>query len=337
MIAFGVGSPASFLPIAAELSLASTCYLALLLKPTPKHNFGLSLSYAVLKLLAICSLFVSSLSLLGFMRIPLLLGLLLNEVVLLVASIRNKQQLNGICIRSMYPKRILAMRIVGELLTIGVLFSVAVGTQLITCSCKTQLNEVLLKFQIKEKECITKPTNKLIVDMLIPQLRGLAFAITVTASVVSISGWQYMLMGFSSNISHKQRDNLTAILHDAPWKRSVRSVYSYLQFLVVLLFTSSFFAPGFSMCYEVPTIGGVDRMRYALTATSHEFLNATLAISQMFVADVHVRLGAVKEVEDAAKEVEDIRDEPEEEEQNMEEYKWEHRAMSALVRKKSMW
>lgn len=337
MNAFGFEAPEGFLPIAAELTLASISYIALLIKSTPKHNFGFSLAYSVLKLLAICSLFVSSLTtLLGFVQVPLLLGLLLNEVVLLVASIRNKQQLNSIRIRSMYPNRILAMRIIGELLTIAVLFGVAVGTQLIVCNCRTRLNPLHLIFKVETKECEPNFTNRFIANILRPQLRGLAFAITVTASVVSISGWQYMLMGFSNNIHHKQRDNLTAILRDAPWKRAVRAVYGYLQFLVVILFISSFFVPGFSQCYEVPTIGGVDRMRYTLGATSHAFLNAILAISQMFMADVHVRLGAVKDVEDTVNGIDYSSDESEEGEQPMLAQHWHHRANSAIVQRKSM-
>eukprot|EP00171_Calliarthron_tuberculosum_P005357 IDg5357t1 len=152
MSVFGLDSPEEFLPISAELALASASYIVLPLKPTSKSNFRISLTYSVFKLLAICSLFASNLTLWNFMRTPLLLGLLLNEVVLLVASIRNKQQLDSICIRSMYTKLILA--------------------------------------------CTPTSVFKLIANMFTPQLRGLAFAIAMTASVASISGWQYMLMGF---------------------------------------------------------------------------------------------------------------------------------------------
>eukprot|EP00171_Calliarthron_tuberculosum_P001908 IDg1908t1 len=83
-------------------------------------------------------------------------------------------------------------------------------------------------------------------------------------------------------------------------------------------------------------------MRYTLSSTSHALLNAILAISQLFMADVHVRLAVIKEVEDEVRyddgdtnddgtNNDGINNDVEEDAQLMLASQWQERAKLAIV------
>lgn len=295
--ALGVSSPEALLPIMFELAVASLCYLILLLKKTTRHNFTISITYSSFKLLGLSSLLVTNFSPIGLVRIPFVVGLIVNEVVLLIASIRNRIQFQSITIKSMYTKRLLALRTAGELLTVAAYTIISVGTQFFRCPCPLKL-VVVGQELTSSRECDWSKTAKFVAHVVSPQLRGLALAIGVTVGAVSVSGWKFMLMGFHSDLTKLERDSLNDTLKDMPWKKAVRAAYSYLTLLAIGLFAIAFFVPGLANCSNhVETIGGVHRVRYTLGAVSAAYLNSLLAISQMFVADIHVRLAAIKEVE----------------------------------------
>lgn len=308
MSALGLSSNLAFIPVAAELGIASAIYLVVILKRTPKGNFHLAIVYSSFKLLAICSVVATNLSIFSIGRLPFLFGLLLSEVVLLIASFRNQAQLRTIVIRSMFEGRMLVARVIGELLTVIVLWGVSVGTLVTECDCRKERDEFLFEvFQRTSYTCDPADGFRITSEVISPQLRGLAFAIAVTASAVSVSGWQFILSGFAGNIIGKQSDPLLLTLRDSPWKKSVRKVYSILSIVTVVLFLVSFFLPGLAQCIQQGTAeeGEDVVLRYTLGVVSNAFLNTLLAISQMFVADIHVRLAAVKAVEDAESDSED--------------------------------
>ncbi len=337
MTFFGVDAPEAIQPIAAELALASIFHLLLLLNPFPTANFFCSIAYSVFKIVGITALFVS-IRVTDLARIPLLMVLLLNEVVLIVASIRTRRLFNSIKVRSMYSYSVLFMRCFGELLVIGLMFGLAVGTQLLVCSCtmRQQGSTLAKRLNVQYQKCVHPPIYQFVANMVIPQLRAIAFIITAVAFTVSVSGWQYLLLGFKDTIGHTRHDNLSAILRDDPWKRVVRSVYSYLNVIAVGLFLFTTLMPGFYQCEHVRTIGNVNKLRYVLTVSSHSYLNAILAISQMFMADVHVRLSAVKAVEDAARDKDPHFSEQELVSPAANPSHWLHRAESAIQRRKTL-
>lgn len=289
----GSGSEFSFLPIALELSIASATYLLLLLKPTPRNNTALSITYSSFKLIALATLFTSNLHIFGIPRIPFLAGLLLNEVVLLIWALRNQPMLASITIRSMYTRPILALRVLGELFTVFIVVGIAISALFLECNCNKEQYEIF--GQIIE-DCVTPDNLRVFREIVAPQVRGLSFVIAVTASAVSISGWKFLLLGFSNDVIGRQRDNLVVILADAPWKQIIRKVYAALAIFTNLLFLFSFFMPGIANCLDLSDADGSDseeqKFRYSMGPVSNSVLNAVLAISQMFVADVQLRLSA---------------------------------------------
>ena len=293
MNALGSSSPLSFAPIALELSISSIAYLALLTTSKPKSNFIIALIYSSVKLLAVATLFTSNLSILNIARIPFLLGILLNEVVLLVWSIRNQEQLRSTKIRTMYSKSILTTRVVGELISVIILIGIAVSSWVVECSCNRQPVFPGVENLEELTECRVSKGYRYLNDILGAQLRGLAFAISITASVVSVSGWKFLLIGFTGDLSGKRRDGLAMVLADSPWKRIVRVTYAFLAILVNALLIFTFFMPGFAWCIKV-AVTDHDVNRYHLSTVASSFLNAMLAISQMFVADIQLRLGAMQ-------------------------------------------
>lgn len=330
MSALGAGSAQAFLPIAVELSLASAAYIVLVTKPTPKHNLTVIIAYSSLKLLALSCIITMNMNIFSIGRIPFLLGLLLNEVVLLIASIRNRETLSCITIHSMYSKRLLSLRVTGEILAICVFMCVSVGSLVVPCKCIS--SEPWTFLDISFFTCKTTSVEEYLAEMLVPQLRGLSFAIAVTASAVSVSGWKFMLIGFATDIKGEPRkhDGLETTLRDADWKRIVRAVYAGLSIFTIALFALSFFAPGLRSCTcvlwdpnttERTSISalsmssvwsgairqiGTDRkcndMKYVVGSLSNSLVSTILAISQLFVADVHVRMAAVDAAENREQE-----------------------------------
>eukprot|EP00177_Eucheuma_denticulatum_P000312 GFKZ01000536.1.p2 GENE.GFKZ01000536.1~~GFKZ01000536.1.p2 ORF type:complete len:386 (+),score=48.28 GFKZ01000536.1:323-1480(+) len=302
----GSGSEFSFLPIALELSIASAIYLLLLLKPTPRNNTALSITYSSFKLIALATLFTSNLHLFGIPRIPFLGGLLLNEVVLLIWALRNQPMLASITIRSMYTRPILALRVLGELFTVFIVVGIAISALFLECNCNKERFDIF--GQIIEA-CVTPNSLRVFREIVAPQVRGLSFVIAVTASVVSISGWKFLLLGFSNDVIGRQRDNLVVILADAPWKQMIRKVYSALTIFTNLLFLFSFFMPGIATCTDLSELEDSEtdeeKFRYTMGPVSNSVLNAVLAISQMFVADVQLRLSAFQVAEEEEDEEKD--------------------------------
>lgn len=139
--------------------------------------------------------------------------------------------------------------------------------------------------------CNEAPGTRAWGAVLIPQIRGLAFAISITATSASMNGPQSMISGVSSRVRGLENEGLDRMGRDFEWKMKVRSVFSGLTIIIALLFLATYLLPGFRQCESDDLLDNPNnianvRMTYTLGPISSSLFNALLAVSQMFICDI---------------------------------------------------
>lgn len=285
-----IGSPIAFAPIAFEYAVASCIYITLLLKPTTRGNFLLLIASSVCKLLASSAVFTTNLNPLGWANIPFLLFQLLNEVTLLIWVIQRRDHVTTMVISTLYKVGFKALRVVGEVFTIAIICGLGIVSPLWDCPCPYTISSL---FDIHFAVCNEPSAARIWSTILTPQVRGLAFVISITAGVVSMSGAQFLLAGFTARIRGREMNALDIMGEDMEWKRKVRGIFSGLTIVVAFLFLGTYLLPGFRQCESDDILEDPDtddvHMTFNLGALSSSLFNALLAISQMFVSDILFR------------------------------------------------
>lgn len=286
-----VGSPVAFAPIAFEYAIASSIYLCLLLKPSSKGNIFLLISSSAFKLLASCAVVTTNLNLLGLPNLPFLVIQLLNEITILSWAIRRRQEVAETVISALYTKKFKVLRTIGEICTIVIICGTGLAAPLLDCPCAFTILEI---FALQYGVCNEVPATRAWGAVLIPQIRGLAFAISITAVSASMNGPSAMISGVSSRIRGLENEGVDRMGRDFEWKRKVRTVFSGLTIIVALLFLATYLLPGFRQCesddlLDNPNNIGNVRMTYTLGPISSSLFNALLAIGQMFISDILFR------------------------------------------------
>jgi len=280
-------------PIAIELTAASVVYLRLLLKKKGGGNFGLLIAYSCLKLLAIASIFTSSLNLFGLPNLPFLGALLLNEIVILVYIVREQHFLQNIQLRETYSRNLIILRVLSEVLFIIILFFVSIFSSIVDCNCETEEWEL---WNVMYKTCKESESAKNFGELVSSQIRALSFAITAVAGTVSVGGLKIIFQGIpvlENGDDENKNAFFTTLTEEPKWKKIVRNLYAWLSLVTILLFLISYFVPGVRKCAERNNFSLVSsdefKVYYHLGPESSSLLNAMLAISQMFVFDMLIR------------------------------------------------
>ena len=292
-------SPWAFAPVGVEIVVSTGIYLIATLKRKARGNFPLLITYSALKILAVASMLTSSLNFFNLANLPFLAGLLLNEVVLLVWVIREKNRISSVAFSSMYSKRIRALQAIGSLMSMVIFAAVTFAMPFVPCTCTAEHHTLRSLFKnpnfakvvpdVSVTMCKESSIVKSWGEAAAPQIRGLSFAISITASVVSISGLRFLLMSFTGDLLGKRRDNLVMSTQDQPWKKAVRTAYAILSIVTNLLFIFCMFVPGLRQCVGVKIFGNEEPLRFVLSPLTTSLINAILAIGQMFVADLLLR------------------------------------------------
>lgn len=176
-----------------------------------------------------------------------------------------------------------------------VICGTGVVAPLIECPCTFTVLEM---FALQYGVCNESPATRAWGVVLIPQIRGLAFAISITAGSASMNGLQAMLSGVSMRVRGMENEGIDRMGRDFEWKRKVRTVFSGLTIVVALLFLGTYLLPGFRQCesddlLDKPNDLDNVRMTYSLGPISTSLFNALLAIGQMFISDILFRSTAV--------------------------------------------
>lgn len=286
-----IGSPIAFAPIAFEYTVASSIYIILLLKSNPNGNVLLLISSSVFKILASAAVLSTNLHPLGLANLPFLTFQLINEVTILVWTIQRREDVSATLISSLYRTPFKVLRVLGELCTILIICGTGVAAPFLDCPCRFTVTEI---FSLYYALCNEHPSARTWSTILTPQIRGLAFAISLTAGAASINGLQAMLSGATSRIRGEENQGVEFMGRDFEWKRKVRGVFSGLTIIVAFLFLATYVLPGFRQCVNdsllenSETINNV-HMTYTLGAISSSLFNAMLAIGQMFTSDILFR------------------------------------------------